>query len=92
MARYLDRNDRYFSGPRVALTVLSRHFYIPSMTSAEIREHALGGRPLYYLVGEDGPDRRVKEKMRGHWRPVYDFDYQSRRLFRWEPGPAGEEM
>ena len=91
VARYLDRDESYFGSPDVALTVLSRHFYIPPFASAEILEQARQGRPLYYLTNDERPGPRLRGQFRGGWHQVDDFDYRDRRLLRWQPGDTGEE-
>ena len=83
VARYLDRDEEFFSRSDVALTVLSRHFYIPDVTSDEVRRQAEWGVPVYLLTGADAPSSRLSRLLGGQWQVVTRFGYRNWKLFRW---------
>jgi len=86
--RYLDRTEEYFNRPNVALTVLSRHFYIPASSSNMLRDLALSGRPLYYVTGSRHPKDRVIELFGNRWSSAASLNFRNWHMLRWR-APRG---
>lgn len=84
---YLDRDEAYFRSPEVALTVLSRHFYVPPFDSAALLGEARRGRPVYYLTATGIDDDRLARLVPGDWRLVRALDFDDLRLYRWATAP-----
>lgn len=59
---------------RFLLTTLSLSFYTPPVTSAELREAARAGRPVYLLTFEEEP-----------LEAPFEFGWEGLRLGRWVP-------
>jgi hypothetical protein len=83
--RYLDRDDAYFRRPDVALTVLSRKFYLPAETSAALRAQAGAGRPVFYVTSAL---EKAEALFPGSWQPVADLGFRHYGLHRYL-GAAG---
>ena len=86
-SRYLDRDEAYFRLPDVALTVLSRHFYVPPFDSKTLLGEAQRGRPVYQLTASELGDDRLFDLVPGDWRVVRDLNFDELKLYRWAPPP-----
>ena len=79
---YLDRQPEYFTRPNVALTILSRHFYIPQRSSADIAAATATDRSLFYLDDSPRVEGRTRQLFPGRWSMVHDLGFGGYRLFR----------
>lgn len=87
VAPYLGRDPAWFGPDGAALTVLSRHWYLPP-PGLEGRLRAGPGFAVFLLLRDEGrvpiPPRFLPG---GKWRRAVGFDLDGFVLYKWAPGP-----